>query len=527
MYKLRLSARTLLLVSLCVAISLSMSGAFIMSVSGKSLSVADRMRPSKIPDTDPIGGEPTVTVPLKDISLEPLPVRPILCQDGFFGCTLIERILAVSSFLSTRENDEGYTPDPRPLTPTSEVIRLNVIPQAQGFMNLYTLTNKEEYKERARSRLDYVVGLGQGALARSPWDGNVGYVMLDAYQRIGGDSYRTFGLSIADECLTFTGQNGWGTDLILNWGYMCGMNFAKAYAVTGDAKYLAAVRTVTRRNAARQNADGGFPHKPQGLTDTLYTTWMMAEVLDIRKDDPLNPDVDQTLMKAEQVLFNRVNVDGSLNYADASGSYANNPGSYDTRGWTTTLSGLAYYLKAMGHDTEAQKLLTYLFMLERSDVNAGGYPDKYDYVELGDWSTGDPSVLRTSMLFGDLTAIALLARNSGSCVPGTSSSCVITPTNCSPAFTEVGLCRRNIAGVDRCIDGRQTKCINPVLITYPLTDCGTRMCTPGPGNCWHLCTPQGSQQCVAGICGACFEEYANMTDCVDLCGDDIIIDECF
>lgn len=475
-----------------------------------------------ISDTDP-GGSGTISTG------ESQPLDLSSCTD-FFNCTLRQKILETERFLRTHKRGQPYTPDPRSQTvssmPYTEEVRLNIIPQIQGYANLYSLTGDATYLKEAQSRMDYVISLGSRALARNPWDGHVGFVFLDAFQRIGGEAYRQYGLEIADACLTYRGQNGWGSDNILNWGYMCGMADAKAYAMTGQQKYLDEVRRITRRTGARQNADGGFPHLPFGLTDTGYSSWMMEELLAIRHDDALNPDADVQLERAEQVLLNRVNPDGSLNYADATGNYANNPGGYDTRGWTAGLSGLAYYLRATGHPDETQKVLTFLFQQAGKGNNRGGYPDKWGYFEPDDpWSSGNPSVLRTSGVFAGLTLTALVGQG-GNCVSGSRATCIASPTNCPPALAEFGLCNQNVGGVDRCINGQPTKCLDYRLIQYSLTACGVPECTRQVDNSWKICTVQGPRVCVSGRCGTCIESYNNISDCYTIPGGNIIPEQC-
>jgi hypothetical protein len=301
----------------------------------------------------------------------------------------------------------------------------------------------------------------------------------------------------------------------------------KAYAITGNQVYLNQLRSITRRNASRQNADGGFPHLPQGLTDVNYTVWMAEEVLMIRQDDPPNPDADPTLIKAESVLRNRVNPDGSLNYADQFGNYANNPGSYDTRGWTSTLPGIALYLRAMGHDPEAQQVLAFLFSQQGTAAASGAYPDKYDFPEDGLWSNGHPSVLRTSMIFNDLTAMLLNSKNN-TCATGASSACTITPNNCAPILSGTGAANSGLTGTDRCINGRQTKCLNADLVQYPRLACGapTYQCELPGSQCWRECVQYGNKFCINGICSACVEELPNEIYCAEKCSAGSLPDEC-
>ena len=59
--------------------------------------------------------------------------------------TALSQLLETEVFLSKRAHGLPYSPDPRPLTPTSEVIRLLVDAQALGYLNLHALTGERRY----------------------------------------------------------------------------------------------------------------------------------------------------------------------------------------------------------------------------------------------------------------------------------------------------------------------------------------------------------------------------------------------
>ncbi len=421
------------------------------------------------------------------------------CTD-FFKCTLMDQIYAAERFLSSHKNGQPYTPEARTLDPFAETVRLNIDTQALGYLNLYKLTDARMYRREAESRLDYILQLGNAALRNSAFDGQIGYSFLVAAEATNNQAYRVYGLQLADRCLTYANN-------VMNWGYMCAMNLGKAYALTGDVKYLTASRAVTRGTGNKQFSDGAFPHRDSKSygENAGYTSWLMFEMFQHRQDDADNPDMDPAIIKALPFLAQRVNADGSLNYQDANGSYYSDPGNADGRGWTNDLASIGYNLTAGGRTAEAQRALQFLFRQGTAGSDRGGYPDKWDFVDPSNqWTTGRPSVLRTSLIFWYLTSIPLI---SNACPNGTQQSCAVTPTDCHPAYQELGLCNQGLTGARTCLNGVATKCLNAAAVQYQPNSCTAVVfynCIydeAGDTSDTLTCTKPGDRKCVGSACG--------------------------
>ena len=454
-----------------------------------------------------------------DISTDADKPFPKKCNDkDFFKCRLMREIINTHEFLYRNKNGLPYTKDPRNLTPVSELVRLNIDTQAHGYLNLYKITGKRNYLKEAESRLDYIISLGPDALSGGPFDGMIGYTFLSAYELTKNQTYYNYGMSIADKCITHEKHYN---RLVLNWGYMCAMADAKAYKLTGNALYLNLTRNITLDTATYQFEDGSFPHFTQSGPNAGYTYWMIYELLQIRKDDPENPDIDSILVKVRGFLPKRVDSDGGLNYAEGNISYVDLTSDHDSRGWTNDLPAIAYNLKAFGDEEKAKLALTFLFSHQLNGTNQGSYPDKWAFPDPHFiWATGNPSVARTSLIFWYLTSIPLI---DNSCHNGSVKSCKMTNKNCDSSFREFGLCNSGLTGENICIGGTFTECLNESLITYPkIPNCYSPFlleCNPDNPYCATLCFwTVSNKKCINGICTECFNtELIDVNECYTIC----------
>lgn len=450
--------------------------------------------------------------------------RPVKRCTDFFACDLMteldktEKFLQRYKFLSLQgaTSSPGYSADPRPLTPESEVIRLNIDTQAHGYLNLYLLTGNPVYRGEAEDRLNAMLAMDQNLLN----NGMVGYTFLVAAEKLGTPAYRQFGLRVADDCLPQTG-------IAPNWGYMCAMVMGKAYTLTHDQKYLNKLREVTHLTGTIQHDIGSFPHNLGDGPSLPYSGWLMEEALFIRQEDVSNPDLDIQLLKSKNFFRQRVNTDGSLSYEDAAGRYDYNAGLGNVRGWTSNIAPVANVLKSMGEIESAQQLLQFLFRQQMTGKNAGGYPDKYDNLEPDVlWATGRPSILRTSLIFWDLTTIALNHKTKTSCMNGAAPTCAITANNCHPAFAALGQCTSGLSGQQFCINGQQTLCLNPSLVRYETVQCGENFFQCGINrSCWHVCHQTGPRQCIGNSCGQCLGVVGEPV-CQQQCDEKNIPEQC-
>lgn len=471
-----------------------------------------------------VGGAGTFAAMSSGSSLQGLLVRPRSappsprCTD-FFRCELMNEIQKTHRFLQRHKDDQPYTPDPRPLTPYSEVVRLNIDTQAHGYLNLYELTGKNVYRKEAQQRLDYILGPVSQALGGGPFNGMIGYTFLEGFRLTGKTEYRDFGLRVADACLGYA-------NLKLNGGLMCGMVLGRAYRLTDNQQYLTKLRQITAATASKQNlVSGAFPHVEGGPPNAPYSAWMAQELFFIRQDDQQNPDSEAPLLRLKPFLMKRVNADGSLNYADADGEYWRDAG-YDTRYWISALSSFASALQSYGERDAAQRILQFLFRQQLTGSDAGSYPDKWTNVNPDNlWESGRPSVVRTSMVFWDLTTLALNLRKTG-CQSGAAVSCEITPSNCNAEFAELQGCNAGYSGTNTCLNGQWTQCINPSLIRYQKTVCPGFYydCRDYPP-CVYTCHFLGPQKCIGNQCTQCVDETAEI-QCDDVCDEDIAAREC-
>lgn len=506
----------------CVVFGLFMSGAFILQASGKSLSGAASKLPLLLPTVDSGGGS---RLPLRNSIpvVHPLPVKTALCAGGFYECTLMQKIKNTHTFLSTHKNGLAYTPETRDLTPVSEVVRLTIDTQALGYLNLYQITNDQAYLTEATDRLDAIVAMGSSALAGNTFDGQIGYSMLIGYSLTGKTAYREYALTNIDtRCRAYP-------DRQMNWGYMCAMYLGKAYQITGDASYRDAARQITSETSNKQFPDGAWPHQAT-LTageNTSYSAWLMYEMITYRQYDPQDPDLDYAILQTANFLERRVNADGTLNFSDEYGTYAEDPTGADSRGWLSDLTAVAYNLRATGKSVTAQTVLNYLFSLELSGDDLGGYPDKWDYIDpTNPWMTGSPSVVRTSLIFWFLTSIAQL-NQAGTCTLSVPTPCTISETDCSASYQELGLCAAGGTGTNTCIAGIATGCFNAGTVHYQSVDDCNRT-----SNCCYDslmrqsiitdCQTTGSRRCSGSVCNSyCIDAFYENQLCTEtwLTGD--------
>jgi hypothetical protein len=230
-----------------------------------------------------------------------------------------------------------------------------------------------------------------------------------------------------------------------------------------------------------------------------------------RRDDPENPEMDPAILKAAAFLARRVDSDGRPNYQDSAGVYDANPLDIDCRGWMNELPTLAFVMEATGRRPLAARLLEFMFAQERRGPERGGYADKWGYPDTSSaWATGDPSVVRTSLVFWQLGAYLNAARVVGN---GASRDCRITPEDCNASFRDLGMCGAALPGHDICIDGRFTGCLDESLVLYMYRDtCDLGMtCEYYRGQEAFLvttCPVLGDRKCVAWTCSdSCLNHY--------------------
>jgi len=323
---------------------------------------------------------------------------------------LAATIARVDFFLQQNEVD-GVSREPRELPNESEEVRLSVVPQLLAYLDLRRAAGGRGYDDDIVARADYLLMRQPAITTATAFDGMLGYALLGAWEATGQVAYRDAALPIVQRCLLLS-----GSQLTLNWGLMGAMALARWHRLTGDPLAAQKVSGVIHSLAPWQNADGSFPHYCAGTRDMHYTSWMSQELLLIRAElalPTIDPLLDLTLP------FLEAHVDplgvpvyglfctrrGGARCGDVFYSRGSGCNDYDTRGWINELGYLAFVLE--GRSTGVQRtVMDFLGSLERD----GAWRDKWAFPPLpGDpiyvWANGDPSVIRTSIIFWSLAAL--------------------------------------------------------------------------------------------------------------------------
>ena len=163
------------------------------------------------------------------------------CAD-VLRCQLGREIALTDRFLRERRYGLPYTLDPRPLDYPLEMLRLNVMSQALGYLNLYRLDRRPEYRREALARVEYMLALGDAAFGNGPRDGMYGYAMLEAFELLGDERYLDAGRRAAQRC-----AEGRPDELTMNGGLMCALNHAWLARLDGSHESGAIVDGIVER----------------------------------------------------------------------------------------------------------------------------------------------------------------------------------------------------------------------------------------------------------------------------------------
>lgn len=300
------------------------------------------------------------------------------CTD-VLRCQLAREIALTDRFLRERRYGLPFTLDPRPLDYPLEMLRLNVMSQAMGYLNLYRTGHRAEHRREALARLEYLLALGDIALGNGPRDGMYGYLMLDAYDLLREERFLAAGRRAGERCVR--GQTDF--NLTMNGGLMCALNHAFLARLDGSETSAAIADGIVDRTAPKQFEDGAFPHQPflASGRNTNYSAWMANELLMLRSLRPALELTEYLAVNTIEFLQRRVGPDGLLVYRDSLFDYASDPGGGDTRGWTSELASVGLDLAVSGHRDDAARVLSRLFAMRLKGEDLGGYPDKYAYIE--------------------------------------------------------------------------------------------------------------------------------------------------
>lgn len=426
-----------------------------------------------------------------------IPPAPAPTCADVLRCQLAREIALTDRFLRERRYGLPFTLDPRPLDYPLEMLRLNVMSQAMGYLNLHRLDRRADHLREALARVDYLLALGDAAMGNGPRDGMYGYLMLDAYELTHDARYLEAGRRAAVRCAAARPD-----ELTMNGGLMCALNHAFLARLDGSDASGVIADGIVERTSPKQFEDGAFPHQPylESGRNTNYSAWMANELLMLRSLRPQNELTEYLAANTIDFLRLRVGASGEIVYRDSLYDYASDPGGGDTRGWTSELASIAFDLGVSGRRDEAARVLTKLFGTRMKGEALGGYPDKYAYVDPRNaWESGRPSVLRTSLVFWFLT---LIRRYDLPCGPGT-GPCVSRDGDCPDLYRELGLCEAEMPGTRACIAGIATRCYDAAAVRMRagrLCDMLTGCAAAEEGACYYFCPIYGSALCVGEQC---------------------------
>jgi hypothetical protein len=304
----------------------------------------------------------------------------------------------------------GITPDARVVLNPTEANRLSVVSQLLGYYERYRAKPKQVYRDDIVARADFCVAHFDEITSRTAFDGMLGYALLGAYEVTGDPRYRAKAEIIVEQSLQLNGfQN------TLNWGLMSALALSKYYDLTGDARSLRKTLEIVASLAVYENADGSFPHYCYGSEDVHYTAWMSMELLIVRRYISSSL-IDQYLQRTNAFLEQRVDPSGltvyqepctyypgcvRYYYGQASGCWID----YDTRGWINELG----YTSLLFDQMKSPRFAAVAAALLGTESH-GAFADKWGYPPpssdaIYPWATGDPSVIRTSVIFWSLAQL--------------------------------------------------------------------------------------------------------------------------
>jgi hypothetical protein len=321
---------------------------------------------------------------------------------------LVPMLRRIDRYMQQHETD-GVVLDWRWVINETEAVRLSVMPQLLGYVELYRVHSTERFRQDVVDRADYLLARFDQVRSGSVFDGMLGYCFFEALEVTGDSRYFDAAQAIIAELEGLP-----RTELILNGGLMAAMAFAADYRLTGGAEAERLARLAMSSLPDFQNPDGSFPHWCTGTEDVSYTDWMAMELILIqrRMDDPL---ITPMLEKMNAFMEGRIDSTGNTSYEepcpDEQGCtlYYWSVGSgcgidYDTRAFTNELGYSALLFDHL-HSPKYWDVMRFATSIE----SGGIFKDKWDFWPPPDdpyyvWTTADTSVINTSMNFWSLAA---------------------------------------------------------------------------------------------------------------------------
>lgn len=340
------------------------------------------------------------------------------------------QVASIEEFLRSRRSAEGVSPDIRDTPFQTEVMRLNIAPQALGYLEYYRSSKNPAHLAEAVSRGNYLIAHMDDVLRGKVYDGMIAYTLFALYEATHQENFRIYADHIVSAMMHYNESK-----LVLNTGLMALMGFAASYRLDKKPEVLNKIRRALVQLKLDQNADGSFRHAFETGVDTHYSTWMAMELVLIRRvlgPNVLKYEIEASLKPLVSFISTRTRLTSADGFAAGEPRYqevicqkensgscrtvyyyaaktANEP-EYDTRGWTNEL-GYHIFVHTSpllaGQIDQAGSVLDFLKSIEVQ----GSYPDKWRYpVDAADSPAQVPfgnqarSVLRTSMVFWCLAA---------------------------------------------------------------------------------------------------------------------------
>ncbi len=304
----------------------------------------------------------------------------------------------------------GVTMDWRYGVIPSEEVRQTVVCQVLGYAELYKVHPSKRIQDEVAEHADFLIARLDSIRSHTPFDGMLGYCLLEAHAATGEPRFLAAARTVMDELMAIPTRQ-----CILNGGLMVAMAMADQWRITGDAAALQKTRDILTLLPPYQNPDGSFPHWCVGSEDIHYTGWMAQELNHIQRLTG-DPRIEPMLARMRDFLEARVDSAGHSHYE---GPCPDRPGctryyysrasgcdyDYDTRGWTVEPAYIALLFDRYRSPKYAP-VMRFLDSLE----TGGTFPDLWDYWPPPSdpeypWTIADTSAVNMSIIFWTLASI--------------------------------------------------------------------------------------------------------------------------
>jgi len=312
-------------------------------------------------------------------------------------------------YFASHETD-GVTLDSRSAILPTEVIRLTVVSELLGYIELEKVHPCLEFRRDIVRHADYLLLHFDEIVTGGPFDGMLGYALLGAYEISGDSRYLERGTVVVNALKALPSY-----DTILNGGLMAALALAEYDRLVGDPESALRTHDIVASQVPYQHTDGSFPHWCQCSKDVSYTDWMAMEMILIQRmtGDPL---IEPMLEGAWRFMEARLDSTGNTRYEEPCPGvpdctlyyYSIATGctiDYDTRAFTNE-PGYTALLFDHFHSLRSPLVMRFLLSLE----TRGTFKDKWDFWPPPSdpyyvWTTADTSVVNMGVIFWSLAAL--------------------------------------------------------------------------------------------------------------------------